>query len=72
MRACMEESPVEIMLKGGPLDGEAATIAVASTTYSARIENRHIVYDQSNERTDRGQQVFIHRPGPTVKGKVRP
>ncbi len=64
----MEDSPVEIMLKGGPLDGETATIAVSSTTYSVRIENRHVVYDQSNERTDRGQQVFIHRPASTVKG----
>jgi hypothetical protein len=63
---------MEIVLKGGPLDGETVTIAVASTTYSTRIENRHVVYKQSNERTDRGQQVFIHRPGPAVKDKTQP
>jgi hypothetical protein len=63
----MEDSPVEIILKGGPLDGETVTIAVSSTRYSARVEDRHVVYDQSNERTDRGQQVFIHRPGPKAK-----
>jgi hypothetical protein len=68
----MEFSPMEIYLKGGPLDGGTVTIAVSSTTYSTRIENRHFVYEQSNERTDRGQQVFIHRPGPTVKGKAKP
>ncbi len=63
---------MEIVLKGGPLDGETVTIAVSSTTYSIRIENRQVVYKQSNERTDRGQQVFIHRPGPTVKGEAKP
>jgi hypothetical protein len=68
----MEFSLMEIVLKGGPLDGQTVTIAVSSTTYSARIDNRQFLYDQSNQRTDRGQQVFIYRPGPTVKGKAQP
>ena len=36
------------------------------------IQSRHIVYEQSNERTDRGRQVFVHRPAATVKGKLQP
>ena len=68
----MELSPMEIVLKGGPLDGETVTIAVSSTTYSTRIDNRHFVYEQSNQRTDRGQQVFVYRSGPAVKGKAQP
>lgn len=63
---------MDIVLKGGPLNEQTVTIAVSSTTYSTRIENRHVVYDQSNERTERGQQVFIHRPAPVVKIKARP
>lgn len=53
---------MDIVLRGGPLNARTVTIAVSSTTYSTRFEDRHLLYDQSNDRTDRGQQVFIHRP----------
>lgn len=61
---------MDILLKGGPLDGQTVAIVVSSTTYRTRIENRNVFYDQSNERTDRGQQVFIHRtPPPELKAR---
>jgi hypothetical protein len=62
---------MDILLKGGPLNGQTVSIAVSSTTYTTRIENRHVLYDQSNERTDRGQQVFIHRPSLAEQNKPR-
>ncbi|WP_406698932.1 hypothetical protein V5E97_08595 [Singulisphaera sp. Ch08] len=62
---------MDITLKGGPLDGEVVSITVSSTTYRTQIENRHVVYDQTNERTERGQQVFTHR-APVIQSKVNP
>jgi hypothetical protein len=52
---------IDILLKGGPLDGETVTFSASRRTYSTQIENRHVAYDESNERTERGQPVFTYR-----------
>ncbi|MHC5537343.1 hypothetical protein ACYOEI_03795 [Singulisphaera rosea] len=63
---------MDVVLKGGPLDAQTVTIAVARTTYSTRIDDRLVVYIQSNERTERGQQVFLHRPAQAATNNGNP